>query len=276
MQHKLALLTVVYNNYTILDEFFSSLEPQSTNIHVYVSDLSTKKQKYSYPNYATVIDSENLGYSHGVNRAMVHALRDGYTNLCVVNSDIIFDKNFVASTGSSLEKHPGTIIGGKIYYAPGFEYHTDRYTEKELGNVLWYAGGTIDWNNMITAHRGVDEVDTGQYDKPESTQFVTGCLVAFDKQVVDTVGFWDESYFLYYEDTDFCQRASEAGVALLYDPTIKIWHKNAQSTDGAGSQLHQKYQNKNRLKFGLKYAPLRTKMHLLKNAVLEQLRLRSR
>jgi GT2 family glycosyltransferase len=276
MQDKLALLTVVYNNYTILDEFFSSLKHQSKHIQVYISDLSTKKQTYAYPDYATVIVSENLGYSHGVNRAMVHALRDGYIKLCVVNSDIIFDKNFVTATIESLEKHPGTVIGGKIYYAPGFEYHTDRYTKKDLGRVLWYAGGTIDWDNMYTFHRGVDEVDIGQYDTAEATQFVTGCLVAFDKQVVDTVGFWDESYFLYYEDTDFCQRATEAGVPLLYDPTLVIWHKNAQSTDGAGSSLHQTYQNRNRLKFGLKYAPMRTKLHLLKNAFLEQLGLRSR
>lgn len=276
MQDKLALLTVVYNNYAILDEFFSSLKHQSEHIQVYVSDLSTKKQRYTYPDYATVIVSENLGYSHGVNRAMVHALRDGYTKLCVVNSDIIFDKHFVTATIESLEKHPGTVIGGKIYYAPGFEYHADRYTKKDLGRILWYAGGTIDWDNMYTFHRGVDEVDTGQYDTPEATQFVTGCLVAFDKQVVDTVGFWDESYFLYYEDIDFCQRATEAGVPLLYDPSLIIWHKNAQSTDGAGSLLHQTYQNKNRLKFGLKYAPLRTKLHLLKNAVLEQLGLRNK
>lgn len=276
MQHKLALLTVVYNNYAILDEFFSSLKRQSAHIQVYVSDLSTKKQTFAYPDYATEIDSENLGYSHGVNRALVHALRDGYTKLCVVNSDVIFEKNFVTATIDSLEKHPCTVIGGKIYYAPGFEYHTDRYTKKDLGRVVWYAGGTIDWDNMYTFHRGVDEVDTGQYDTLEATQFVTGCLVAFDKQVVDTVGFWDESYFLYYEDTDFCQRATEAGVPLLYDPSLIIWHKNAQSTGGAGSSLHQRYQNKNRLKFGLKYAPLRTKLHLLKNAALEQIGLRSR
>jgi hypothetical protein len=53
----------------------------------------------------------------------------------------------------------------------------------------------------------------------------------------------------------------------MYDPSIKLWHKNGQITDGPGSVLHKKYQEKNRVVFGLKYAPLRTKLHLLKNAI---------
>ena len=77
----------------------------------------------------------------------------------------------------------------------------------------------------------------------------------YDKSVLDRVGFWDESYFLYYEDADLCVRAQQAGVKLFYDPTIVIWHKISQSTGGSGSSLHEKYQNRNRLRFGLKYAP---------------------
>ncbi len=111
----------------------------------------------------------------------------------------------------------------------------------------------------------MDEVDTGKYDKFEETDFVNGALMCFDKKVIDTIGFWDEKYFLYFEDADFCVRAKRAGIKLYYDPTIVVWHKNAQSTGGSGSLIHQNYQTKNRLRFGLKYAPLRTKIHLLKN-----------
>jgi GT2 family glycosyltransferase len=89
--------------------------------------------------------------------------------------------------------------------------------------------------------------------------------MAYKKSVLNIVGKWDESYFLYYEDADFCERALKKGVSLLYDPSIHLWHKNAQSTGGSGSSLHQKYQTKNRLIFGLKYAPFRTKIHLLLN-----------
>jgi len=135
--------------------------------------------------------------------------------------------------------------------------------------VFWYAGGITNWRHSTTTHRGVDEIDKYQFDKFEKTDFVTGCMLFFNKKVVDRVGLWDESYFLYYEDADFCERAKKAGFDLFYNPSIVIWHKNAQSTGGSGSSLHAKYQKKNHLRFGLKYAPLRTKLHLIKNYFLK-------
>jgi GT2 family glycosyltransferase len=158
----------------------------------------------------------------------------------------------------------------KIYYANGFEYHTTRYQESDLGNVLWYAGGIVDWNNAWTTHRGVNEVDHGGYNEVEETEFVTGCLFCFDQVVVEKVGMWDEEYFLYYEDADYSERIKRAGISLLYNPHIAIWHKNAQSSDGSGSKLHEKLQRKSHLRYALKYAPLRTKIHVLKNYFLRR------
>ena len=131
--------------------------------------------------------------------------------------------------------------------------------------MLWYTGGSIDWAHAITPHRGVDEVDEGQYDVFEKTEFINGCLMLFDQSVISRVGWWDESYFLYFEDADFCVRAQRKNVSLYYDPSIVIWHKVSQSTGGSGSKLHVKYQERNRLRFGLKYAPFWTKLHLVKN-----------
>lgn len=273
---QLAVLTVVYKNYDVLNDFFATLKSQSDSIHVYVADLTEQPQEYPYPDYATVFHSENKGYAHGVNVALVHALRDNHAFFLVVNSDIIFNSTAISSTIQALSKNKKTVIGGKIYYAPGYEYHKDRYTKNQLGKVLWYAGGTIDWDHVITLHVGVDQVDAAEFNKACPTQFITGCLMAFDTSVVDEVGFWDERYFLYYEDSDFCVRAAQAGIPLRYEPSIQIWHKNAQSTGGAGSRLHERYQNQNRLTFGLKYAPWRTKLHLLKNFVLDSIGMRGR
>jgi GT2 family glycosyltransferase len=90
-------------------------------------------------------------------------------------------------------------------------------------------------------------------------------LMLYDISVKKIVEKWDESYFLYYEDADFCERAKRKNIPLYYDPSIIIWHKNAQSTDGSGSSLHTKFQRINYFKFAMKYAPLRTKLHVLKN-----------
>ncbi|MEO6508935.1 MAG: glycosyltransferase family 2 protein, partial [Patescibacteria group bacterium] len=192
----------------------------------------------------------------------------GFTQFCVMNYDTFFKENFVESILESFMNHPGSVIGGKIYYAAGYEYHNDRYSKDELGKVIWYAGGTVLWDHAFTPHTGVDEVDKGQFDNENEVEFITGCLMCFDETVIKKVGLWDPDYFLYYEDADFSVRASRAGIKLIYDPSIVLWHKVSQTTEGSGSAFHQKYQEKNRVKFGLKYAPLRTKFHLVKNLFL--------
>jgi GT2 family glycosyltransferase len=265
----LAIIAVVYRNYDILEDYLSSLEKQKNqSFHLYMADLSENKKPIKEEAWATVVSGENKGYAHGVNRGLAAAIRDGHTRFAIMNSDTYMENDFVDSIQKSIEEHPHTLIGGKIYYAKGYEYHKDRYDKKDQGSVLWYAGGTTDWNHATTTHRGVDEVDTNQYDKEEKTDFITGCFMCFDREVCDTVGPWDEKYFLYYEDADWGERAKRAGIPLVYDPSIVLWHKNAQSTDGSGSPTQAKYQKTSRLRFGLKYAPLRTKVHLIKNMVL--------
>lgn len=267
MSYRVALITVVYQNYTVLKDLFESLEKQSNkNFHVFISDLSNKKQKIEAGKLPiTVINGENKGYAYGINLGLKKAMKENFNLFCVINNDTFLKNNFIDSVLTSILNHPSLIIGGKIYYAPGYEYHKKRYTQKELGSVIWYAGGSIDWNNMLVKHHQVDEIDDKKNLQPAEIDFISGCLMIFDKAVIESVGYWDEDYFLYYEDADYCVRAQKKGLKLYYDPSIIMWHKNAQSTEGSGSTLHQKYQEKNRLQFALKYAPLRTKIHLLKN-----------
>jgi hypothetical protein len=271
MSDKIAIITVVYNNYSVLSDFFDGLKKQENiNFHVFITDNSTVKKKLPPSDFPlTVINSENLGYAHGVNQALEKAAEIGLEKFCVINNDTYFERDFVDKILKSLDKHPTSIIGGKIYYAPGYEFHKSRYKRGDLGRIIWFAGGEIDWDNAQARHLGVDRVDHGQFEKLRPVDFITGCLMVFDKSALENVGFWDEKYFLYYEDADWSVRAVKQGIKLVYDPSIIIWHKNAQSTEGSGSLLHQKYQNKNRLRFGLKYAPLKTKLYLLKNYFLD-------
>jgi len=270
MKKTLAIVTVVYESYTTTNDFLASLAKQKNkDFHLYLADLSKNKQEIKTNLPKTILKSTNKGYGHGVNLGIKKAIEDGNEYFCIINNDTFFEENFVDAVLNSILHHPSSILGGKIYYAPNFEYYKTRYKKSDLGHVLWYAGGKIDWNHVLTPHRGVDEIDKGQYNHFKKNDFVTGCLMCFDKKVIETIGYLDESYFLYYEDADFCVRAQKNNIDLFYDPSIIIWHKNAQSTEGSGSKIHQKHQQRNRLRFGLKYAPFRTKLHLFKNYIFK-------
>lgn len=264
----LAIITVNYKNYTDTEDFIDSFNRQTKkDYRIYIVDVTPTPEHFPQKDLVTLIHAENKGYACGLTTGLRLATQDGHSRFVFINNDTRVANDFVEKSTISIDTHPASLIGGKIYYEKGYEYHKNRYQKHELGKVFWYAGGIMDWQNAYTLHRGVDEVDRGQYDTFEETQFITGCLMCFDKDLIEKVGTMDEQYFLYYEDADWCVRVKRQGLSLYYDPRIVIYHKNSQSTGGAGSQLHQQYQKKNRLRFGLKYAPLRTKIYLLKNAL---------
>ena len=204
MDHSLAIITPVYQNYEVLQDFFSYLEKQTNkNFQIFLIDLSIdKKPIINKKLNISVIKEDNLGYAYGVNIGINEAIKSGFGKFCVMNNDTYMANDFVDQVIKSVDKNPVSLIGGKIYYAPGYEYHHTRYKKSDLGKVFWYAGGIMDWKNVFTNHRGVDMVDHGQFEKIEETDFITGCLISFDRSVWDQVGPWNENYFLYFEDAD--------------------------------------------------------------------------
>jgi len=202
-------------------------------------------------------NQDNLGYAGGNNVGIKYALKRRADAVLILNNDTIVEKSFVKNLVRAANK--ADIISPKIYFAKGYEFHKKRYSEKDLGKVIWYAGGKIDWQNVIGKHVGVDAVDKGQFSKSAITDFATGACMLVKREVFEKIGFFDEKYFLYLEDMDLCVRAKKAGFKILFEPRAAIWHKNAASIGGSGSSLQDYYFTKSRLLFALKFAKLRTK-----------------
>jgi len=66
---------------------------------------------------------------------------------------------------------------------------TKKISRKDKGKVIWYAGGLLDWQNIIASHQGVDEVDQGQYDHLKDTDFVSGCAMLIKKRFLRKLVF---------------------------------------------------------------------------------------
>ena len=145
-------------------------------------------------------NKENLGFSGGHNVTIEYMFEGGADYVLILNNDTYVQENFLEELLKVGEQDNAIgILIPKIYFAPGFEFHKDRYSKEEKGKVLWYAGGEMDWANVIGRNRGVDLVDKGQFDETEETQLATGCCMLIKKEVIDMVGMLDNKYFLYYD-----------------------------------------------------------------------------
>lgn len=223
--------------------------------------------KKKFKDIELIKNSQNLGFAEGNNVGIRYALKNGADYILILNNDTTVDKDFLFQLIKQADLiNQSGILGPKIYFAPGYEYHKRRYKKEDLGKVFWYAGGIIDWKNVYCFHRGVDEVDKGQYDKVEETDFVSGCAMLVKREVFEKIGLFDSRYFLYLEDVDFCVRAKEAGFKITYVPQAKVWHYNAGSSK-VGGELHDYFITRNRMIFGLKYASFKTKFSLIKESL---------
>jgi GT2 family glycosyltransferase len=104
------------------------------------------------------------------------------------------------------------IAGGKVFCY-------------ELPELIWFAGGIINYRTGRTPIRGSGEADKGQFDEIVRVDWISGCFMFISRDVLQAVGMLDERFFFGWEDVDLCVRAARKGFKVLFVPESRIWHK---------------------------------------------------
>jgi GT2 family glycosyltransferase len=152
---------------------------------------------------------ENLGFTGAVNLGAKAALEAGCGHVMLLNNDTLVAEDFAARVDAAVAAHPGDVIAGK---------------------VLEHATGEPSWNiGTVSPLTGqVRHIFAAEY--AGHVDFVSGCLMIIPADVIRRLGLFDDRYFMYCEDYDFCLRLRAAGVAVRYVPAILIRHKSSSST----------------------------------------------
>lgn len=271
--NKVGIVIVTYNNEQDIGDCLRDLEKSKVedfSMEITVVDNNSSDTTVNvvkkFSKVKLLEPKENLGLSKANNWAIKEFLKNGDDYILIINPDTLISENLISDLVRTMQQNPNVgICGPKIYFAPGFEFYKDRYNKEDLGKVFWFAGGIIDWKNVLTSHFGVDEVDNGQYETLRDTDFVSGCAMFVRKSVFEKIGFLDEGMAMYLEDLDFCLRAKKAGFRIIYAPIKAVWHKNAQSSE-VGSPTQDYYIARNRLLFAVKYAGMRAKFAIIRES----------
>lgn len=254
MEPSVAIILVNYNGYDDTVECVKSLlNITYRNYRIYIVDNCSsdadKIRSDSFLNEHSKImySNQNLGFSGGNNIAIQDALENDYEYIVMLNNDTTVEPEFLGALVDIAEKDRSIgVVTGKIYF----------YYKRE--NV-WSAGGTYDRNTGLTVQYSGPE--NKSFDVEKEITFATGCLQMIPSSVVKKVGLMDEGYFLYSEDSDYCQRIIDAGYKLMYTPKSVIYHKVSAST-GDRSPMQQRYMMRNNLYMIKRYSPTPMKAYL--------------
>lgn len=203
-----------------------------------VKRLENEVKKIGFDDYVTYfIDNtnNNRGYAGGANEGIRKGIKDGSDLFVVANPDI-------SLVGL---KAKDVVRGLKRFDILGL-------TMKQEGRK--YYGGELDRWRMSGGL--IDKKPAKRY---VETDFVSGSLMFVKKSVVEKIGLMDESYFLYYEEVDYCFKAKRIGFKVGIDSLLAYDHFEVSK----GNPTKNYYLFKNRLKFLLKYGSTKQKLYEL-------------
>jgi len=277
---KVSIVILTLNNKKLIEEelkLFNKLNTSGLDMEIVIVDNASgdgtkellEQVKLKNIKIKVITNSKNEGFAIGNNQGLLYSMYRKPDYMLLLNDDMVFESNFLVDLVKFANKNTSFgIISPKIYFAKGHEFHKDRYTEKDKGNVIWYAGGSIDWDNIYTSHIGVDEVDRGQRDKTKVVDVASGAAVLIRKEVIDKIGLLDENLFLYWEDAEYSVRAKQNGIKVVYYPDVSLWHKVSIAAGGSGSSSNDYFLIRNRYYFAIKYAKsFRTKFAVFRDTI---------
>jgi hypothetical protein len=195
-----------------------------------VERLVAAKKNYSF----TLLQSnENKGFSAGNNIGIQYALEKGAQYFWLLNNDTVVENDCLEKLlmPFKLSAKCGLTIG-KIFY------------EKNR-DTIWYAGGALNQLTSRTEHWHYMDKDNKRINEVCKVTFATGCCMCISKELIQTVGLLDESYFLYEEDAEYCCRVNKSVFEMIFTPDAHIYHKVSAST-GTASPMSQYYTIRNK------------------------------
>ncbi len=157
-----------------------------------------------------VLKDENSGFSKTVNVGLRTALAEGHDAL-LVNQDIQFVEPgwLDAMLASQADGRPAGVVGGRLLYPNGLIQHAGIFYSRFHGSFDHrFRFAPADLPEANVTHRCP----------------VTGARQLIRHETLATVGVYDETFVMGFEDVDFCLRALDAGIACVYEPTAWAYH----------------------------------------------------
>jgi len=177
------------------------------------SDGSEREIAERFPDVQLIRNKENIGFAAGNNVGISELLNRGCKYIWVLNNDTELQPDCLKIQYDFMESKPATAgCCAKILYS---------LPQK----TIWYAGERFNAFTLRIRHRGILEEDGGQYDVPLKVLFMTGCSMFVRSEAWEKVKDFNEKFFVYYEDLDWCLRARKEGLEFWYLPKAVVFHK---------------------------------------------------
>jgi GT2 family glycosyltransferase len=230
----LDIIIVNYESSEFLDRCLRSVYDSSNGIpiNVFVQDNSPNNGIDSvgvtFPQINLKKNRYNMGFARAANRALA---RGSAPYILLLNPDTMVSDGFFESVLRYIEDNEDTgIVGPKILNLDGTVQGSARSFPTPLTALFGRASllTKLFPNNRISSTNILTSKSDGR--TPMEVDWVSGACILLRRQALNDVGYLDERFFIYWEDTDWCRRMWQKGWKVVYFPQTSVLHHVGGST----------------------------------------------
>jgi GT2 family glycosyltransferase len=227
-----AVIVVTWNSAAVLPGFLAALPEGMAGLdwRLVVADNDSADDTVAVlrklaPDTTIVQTGRNAGYAAGINAALGAA--GDYGSVLICNPDIRMRQGCAKRLVDNLGDGVGIAV--PLLYEEGSD--TPHRSLRRESTVLRALGEAVIGNTRAGRFPALSELvtDPAAYRNPTRADWATGALMAISADCLTACGPWDESFFLYSEETEYCLRARDRGYATQLDPTAEAVHLGGDS-----------------------------------------------
>lgn len=231
MRAQVSAVIVNYRSYPEVHRCLEALRASDAPIETIVIDhapdpVALGALRAAHPEVGIVDVDHNAGFGAGVNRGVRRASGD---YLLVLNPDTIVEAATAACLAAWLDTHPTTGIVAPLVRTASGEIEASARAFPGWSTVLGGRSTVLSrlWPDNPLSRRNLL---TGPHvERPRLVDWVSGACLLVRRETFERVGGFDEGFFLYWEDADFCRRVAAAGWGVVYHPGCRVTHLGSRS-----------------------------------------------
>lgn len=226
MSINFSYIVISYNSADFITGCLNSIIQQESNditsevilIDNASEDSTVEIVRKKFPQIILKENLENVGFAAAVNQAVSNS-KGKY--ILLLNPDAVLKDNFVNGLFSFVNKTPdASIIGVKIVDG------NNKHQPSAWKNVSFFTLLV----EMLLPYDASIKLVTESPNTPALVENVSGACMLIRRDTFQTLGGFDERFFLYYEEIDFCKRVKQKGYKIYYNPDLEVIHFAAKSS----------------------------------------------
>jgi GT2 family glycosyltransferase len=213
------VIIINYNGMNYLKTCLSSLEQQTyPNYRIMIfdnasTDNSVEFTRKNFPQITVIQAQKNYGFAKGNNLAMKSAFDQKADYVFLINNDTELEKDLIKKLVSVAESEESIgIVGPAVFDI------RNKYSVQEMGMA-------VDRFGYPLAIKSLSQ-------KGACIFFVSGCAILIKSKLANKIGLFDEKYFMFAEDLDFCWRGRLSGYKIVVAENARIYHASGGSISG--------------------------------------------